>query len=152
MFYKKTTFLTAMALWREKAEVCGFSPKTVRNTETTMKMLAKFMSPTTDLRHFSAAEYGRVLKRIKMSGYTAETVCDLNATLRKFVNLAFKKRLIRRNVLVETDNLRIASQSRAQVIPREHFLKIIARTQRREYRFLLTLLYYTSRIFMNLKW
>ncbi len=144
MLYKKVTFLTAMELWREKAETCGFSPKTIRNTETTLKMLLRFVSPKMDLRSFSAAEYGRVLKQIKMSGYAAETICDLNATLKKLVNLAFKKRLIRRNVLAETDNLRVASQSKARVIPREHFLKIIAQTRRREYRFLLTLLYCTG--------
>ncbi|MBQ3294105.1 site-specific integrase [Candidatus Saccharibacteria bacterium] len=144
MRYKKVTFLTAMELWRRKAELNKFSPKTVKNTQTHLQMLERFMSKEMSLKHFTVGEYERVLTRIMTSGYSPETVYDLNATLRKLINLAFKRHLIARNILPEVDILRIESRREVRVIPREHFEKIVLATERESYRFLWTLLYYAG--------
>ncbi|MBR3233008.1 site-specific integrase [Candidatus Saccharibacteria bacterium] len=144
MLYRKVTFLTVMELWREKAESNGFSPKTVRNTESFTKMLGRFVPLEGRLKRFTAEEYELVVAQMKRAGYAPETVRDLIATLRKLLNLAFRKRLVRRNVLDKTESLRMRERYEARVIPFADFEKIVAWTERREYRFLFTLLYYSG--------
>lgn len=144
MHYKKVTFLTAVELWRKKAELGQFSPKTVQNTETFVRMLGRFVPLEMRLGRFSASEYERAVEQMKRTGYAAETIHDLTATLRKLVNLAFRKRLVRRDVLAGAEKVPLRAESRARVIPREEFERIVARTRKVEYRFLWTLLYYAG--------
>ena len=142
--FKKATFWTAVELWREKAKFNGFSPKTVRNTETFVRMLAQFVPLTTSLEKFTAEEYERVVAQMRASGYAPETVHDLNATMRKLLNLAVRRKLVRKNILTEVENLRVARRREARVIPAGDFEKIIARTEQVRYRFLFNLLYYAG--------
>ena len=144
MLYKKVTFETAVELWREKAEFNGFSPKTVRNTEAFVKMLGQFVPLETSLGRFSVKNYERAIGKMRVSKYAPETIMDLNATMRKLLNLAVKKQLVRKNILARADNLRMGERREARVIPREHFRKILAGTEQEKYRFLFTLLYYAG--------
>lgn len=155
MLYKRATFETAVELWREKAERMQFSPKTVRNTETFVGMLARFVPLNRNLGRFTADEFEQAVTQMRVAGYAPETVHDLVTTLRKLLNLSVRKKLVRRNVFEEVENPRRHEQRKTRVISYSDFASIAGWLDEREYRrngentyhkyrFLFTLLYYSG--------
>lgn len=65
--------------------------------------------------------YYKFCADIRAHGYADETLRSINATFRKLINLAYKKKLIKENVLYFADNMRTKQKEDYRVISKEDF-------------------------------
>ena len=88
-------------------------------------------------------------------GYSEETLHSINATFRKIINLAYKKKLIKENVLNIADNIKTKQKEKYRVISKEEFDMLdryfkdnkfyrLGENNYPKYRLLFNILYYTG--------
>ena len=150
---KDITLKGAYELWKIKAEGQNFSPVTIINTYKYMNIIYRFLPADTKLRDIDEDTYYRFCGDLRAVGYAEETMRSVNATFRKLLNLAYKKRLIDENILDFADNMKTGQKSDYRVIEKEDFDKLDIYFRQREYwrnginnypkyRLLFNLLYY----------
>jgi len=113
---KDITLEGAVELWKIKARTSPkkFSPVTVKNTEEHMNMIYQFVPKETKLKNITEEVYYKFCSDCREHKYSDETLHSLNATFRKLIRLAYKKHLLKENILDFTDNLRACSKSSKQ--------------------------------------
>lgn len=152
---KDITLAGAFELWKLKADTQGFSPVTISNTEDHMKMIYQFIHRDTRLKDITEQVYLQFCSDIKNHGYADETLHSINATFRKLINLCYKKKLIKENILDYSDNLRTKAKETYRLIEHDEFMQLQAYFRDNKfvrlgvdnypiYRFLVYLLYYTG--------
>lgn len=142
-------------LWKNKAVGQKYSPNTIKNTEQQMKMIYQFLPAQTKLKDITEDVYYKLSADCRNHGYSEETLHSINATFRKMINLAYKKKLITENILTYTDNIKTRQKEDYKTISKEEFEKISAffqhnkfvrlgRNNYPKYRLLFNILYYTG--------
>lgn len=150
---KDITLEGAFELWKIKAQGQDFSPVTINNTTQQMQMIYQFIPKDTKLKDIDEDVYYKFCADIRKHGYADETLSSINATFRKMINLAYKKKLINDNVLNYADNMRTKQKEDYRVISKEEFDEIDKYFKENEfwrlgvnnypkYRLLFNLLYY----------
>lgn len=142
------TLQGAFELWKNKARAQDYSPATVVNTEQHIRMLSEFIPMDTAIQNITEDVYEDIFARCR-SKYKDETIKTLNATLRKLINLAYKKRLLGENPLVRMDNVKTKKTDKVRVITTGEWKKIDSffNSEKRKYkklRFMVNILYYTG--------
>ncbi len=140
-------FYDLLKLYKVYAAARGFSPKTIRSTEVNLKMIGKILPLGTRIRKFNGKKYEDFLVKLRASDYSAETIYDLNATLRKLVNLGIKRELIKGNPLKNSGNITLKSNEKYRLISKAEFSEIKGYFKERgeiQYEFLFSLLYYSG--------
>ena len=150
---KDITLEGAFELWKIKAQGQDFSPVTINNTTQHMTMIYQFLPQSTKLKDIDEDVYYKFCSDIRKHGYADETLYSINATFRKMINLAYKKRLIKENVLDYADNMKTKQKEDYKVVSKEEFDEIDKYFKENEfwrlgvnnypkYRLLFNLLYY----------
>ena len=150
---KDITLQGAFELWKIKAQGQDYSPVTINNTTQQMSMIYQFLPASTKLKDIDEEVYYKFCSDIRKHGYADETLYSINATFRKMINLAHKKRLINDNVLNYADNMRTKQKEDYRVVSKEEFDEIDKYFKENEfwrlgvnnypkYRLLFNLLYY----------
>ena len=121
---KDITLSGAFELWKIKAKGQDFSPVTIDNTEQHMAMIYQFLPEETKLKDITEEVYYKFCSDIREHGYADETLRSINATFRKLINLCYKKKLIKENVLDYADNMRTKQKEDYRVISKEEFDEI----------------------------
>ena len=121
---KDITLKGALELWKIKAKAQDFSPVTISNTESYMKMVYQFLPEDTKLKDIDESVYEKFCADIRAHGYSEESLRSINASFRKLINLAHKKKLIRENVLNYAENMNLRKKEDYKVIPKEDFDKL----------------------------
>lgn len=152
---KDITLQGVFDLWKNKAGGQNFSPVTIRNTEQQMKMIYQFLPAETKLKDITEDVYYKLSADCRNHGYSEETLHSINATFRKMINLAYKKKLITENILAYSDNVKTKQKEDYKTISKEEFEKIDAYFHYNKfvrlgvdnypkYRLLFNILYYTG--------
>lgn len=152
---KDITLGGAFELWKLKATTQGFSPVTISNTEDHMKMIYQFIHKDIRLKDITEQVYLQFCSDIKNHGYADETLHSINATFRKLINLCYKKKLVKENILDYSDNLKTKTKETYRLIEHDEFMQLQAYFRDNKfvrlginnypiYRFLVYLLYYTG--------
>lgn len=150
---KEITLQGVFELWKIKAKGQNFSPVTIYNTERYMKIIYKFLPPDTKLKDINEDVYYKFCTDIRAYGYSEESLSTINATFRKLINLAYKKKLIEENILNYADNMRLVRKTDYRVIEKREFDEIDWYFKNKEfwhvginnypkYRLLFNILYY----------
>lgn len=119
---KDVTLHTIFELWKTKAEAVNYSKVTIRNTEQHMNMIYQFLDKDTKLKDITEETYYELASKCRSYGYSDETLHSINATFRKLINLAFKKKLLKENILLSADNIRTSQKSEYRLITHDEFL------------------------------
>ena len=122
---KDITLEDAYKLWLVRAETQNFSPASVKNTASYLKMLYKFIPKETNMNDITSDMYEKVMNKVRKYGYSDETIRNVNATFRKLIHLCYRKKLVATNILEYADNIRTKSKSSYRIIPKEEFDSII---------------------------
>lgn len=155
---KDVTLAGMYEIWENQhIAVSGGSPVTVNNTQCYLRMLSQFISLDTKLKDITEDTYIDLCAKLRRHGYSDETLHNLNATFRKLINLAYKKKLIRENILDFADNMRTKQKDSDsyRLITRDEFkmLDVYFKTNRymklgidvyKQYRVIINLLYYSG--------
>ncbi|MFG6329873.1 MAG: phage integrase SAM-like domain-containing protein [Lachnospiraceae bacterium] len=91
---KDITLKGIFELWKIKAEAQDFSPVTIRTTAQHIQMIYKFLPDFTKFKDIDEDVYYRLCSDVRNYKYADETLHGINATFRKMINLAYKKKLI----------------------------------------------------------
>ena len=96
-----------------------------------------------------------LIARCREYGYAEETIWNINACLRKLINLAYKNRYLKENPIIFWDSPRINPKTERHVIPVEDYCKLEKYFAENEfwrlgenhyplYRFMVQILYWTG--------
>lgn len=152
---KDITLGGAYELWKIKAQGQNYSPVSISNTEQQMRMIYQFLPEDTKLKDITEDVYYKFSADCRQHGYSDETLHSINATFRKMINLAYKKKLIKENILHTADNIRTKQKDDYRTISKEEFEQIDGYFQNNKfvrlgvnnypkYRLLFNILYYTG--------
>lgn len=152
---KDITLQGAFDLWKIKMQANDSSPVTIRNTEQHLRMISQFIPLETRLKDITEDTYLKFCSDIRTHGYSDETLYSLNATFRKLINLAYRKRLIKENMLNYADNMKTKQKEDYRMIEHEEFELLdtyfknnkfvrLGVNNYPKYRLLINLLYYTG--------
>ncbi len=152
---KDITLQGAYDLWLIKAEGQNFSPVSIKNTRQQIRMVYRFVPATTKLKDIDEEVYYKFCSDIRKYGYSEETIHSINATFRKMINLAYKKKLIKENILNYADNIKTKKKEDYKTISKEEFCKIDKYFKENDfwrmgvnnypkYRLMFNILYYTG--------
>ena len=86
-----------------------------------MKMIYQFLPKDTKLKDITEEIYIKFCADIRNHGYAEETLHSINATFRKLINLAYKKKLISENILDYADNMKTKQKEDYKVVSKEDF-------------------------------
>lgn len=142
------TLQGAFELWKNKARAQDYSKATIINTEQHIRMLSEFIPMDTEIRNITEDVYEDIFARCR-GKYKDETIKTLNATLRKLINLAYKKRLLGENPLARMDNVKTKKTEKVRVITTGEWKKIdgffdSGKKKYKKLRFMVNILYYTG--------
>lgn len=152
---KEFTLEDALQLWKDKAQANQYSVMTVRNTEQQFNMIIKFMSPKIAINLITEEMYLSLIAKCREYGYSEETVWNINACIRKLINLAYKNRYIAENPITFWDSPHINQGTKRYVIAYEDFERLsnyfykskymkLGDNPYPKYYFLVNLLYFTG--------
>ncbi len=152
---KDITLQGAYDLWLIKAEGQNFSPVSIKNTRQQIRMVYRFVPATTKLKDIDEEVYYKFCSDIRKYGYSEETIHSINATFRKMINLAYKKKLIKENILNYADNIKTKKKENYKTISKEEFCEIDKYFKENDfwrmgvnnypkYRLMFNILYYTG--------
>ncbi|MCM1541570.1 MAG: site-specific integrase [Blautia sp.] len=152
---KDITLQGAFDLWKIKMQANNSSPVTIRNTEQHLRMISQFIPLETRLKDITEETYLKFCSDIRSHGYADETLYSLNASFRKLINLAHKKRLIKENILDYADNMKTKQKEDYRLIEYEEFELLdtyfknnnfvrLGVNNYPKYRLLINLLYFTG--------
>ena len=147
------TFEGALELWKREAIADGLSPITVRNTEQHFQVLTKFLPAKVKMKDITIDMYKDTLNKCKAADYTDESVHSYNATFRKLINVAYRKKFISHNILVGEKNIKTKQKKDYRLVtPKEYRMldeyfakggfKRNGIDNFKEYRLLIAILYY----------
>lgn len=150
---KEITLQGIYDLWENKAKGQNFSPVTIKNTKQHMRMIYQFLPEETKLKDITEDVYYKLSADCRNHGYAEETLHSINATFRKMINYAYKKKLIKENILSYADNVRTKQKDDYRVIDKEEFSKLdiyfannsfvrLGINNYPKYRLLINILYY----------
>lgn len=145
----------ALSLWIDKAEVNRYSPVSIGNTRQQFNMITRFWTPSIAIENISEEGYLHLIAQCREYGYSEETIWNINACLRKLINLAYKNRYISENPIDFWDSPRIKPGAKRYVIPLAEYEKIekyfrenkfmrLGHDCHAEYVFLVAILYWTG--------
>ncbi len=86
-------------IWKQEAEVDNFSKITIRNTEQQIKMIDQFVPLTTKMKNINEETYNYLISCCRKKGYSEETLHNINACFRKLIRVAYRKDLLKINIL-----------------------------------------------------
>lgn len=149
------TLQGTLELWKIKMQANNSSPVTIRNTEQYLRMISQFIPLETRVKDITEDAYLKFCSDIRMYGYSEETLYILNATLRKLINLAYQKRLVKDNILAYADNMKTKTKETYRLVGHVEFELLNSYFENNrfvrlgvdnypKYRLLLNLLYYTG--------
>ncbi len=115
------TLSDALNLWESKANAQNLSPVTIANTHAQFKIICRILPPEMDVSQINEDVYYEFASKCRSMGYSDETIAIVNASLRKLINLCYRKRLIRENVLDYCDNIRTTKKCDYRTIPRSAY-------------------------------
>ena len=152
---KEITLQGIFDVWKNQAQARNFSPTSIRNTTQQFNMICNFLNKDTKLKDITEDVYYKFSSDCREYGYAEETLHSINATFRKFINLAYKKKLIKDNFLHKCENIRTEQKDDYKMLTKDEFDEIdiyfkthkfvrLGRDNYPTYRFLFTLLYYTG--------
>lgn len=152
---KDITLQGAFDLWKIKMQANNSSPVTITNTEQHLRMISQFIPLESRLKDITEETYLKFCADIRSHGYSDETLHSLNATFRKLINLAYKKKLITENILDYADNMKTKQKEEYRLVEHDEFELLDAYFKNNgfvrlgvnnypKYRLLLNLLYYTG--------
>lgn len=121
---KEITLQGAHEIWKIKAQGQNYSVVTLRNTEQQMDMIYKFIPKDTKLRDITEDVYYKFSADCRAYGYSEETLRSINATFRKMLNLSYKKKLLKENMLHSADNIRTKQKDEYKILTKEEFDKL----------------------------
>ena len=93
-------------VWKFNAKSENFSVITFRNTEQQMKMIYQFLPKDTKLKNITQKVYRQLIIDCRNKGYSEETLHNINACLRKMLNIAESQGYISQNPLAKVDNIK----------------------------------------------
>ena len=147
------TLSMAWELWENKAIAQNLSPVTILNNKDQFRMITKSIPADTLIGDITEDDYYEFAVKSRSLGYSEETIMLINGTLRKLINLCYKRQLITDNILTHCDNIRTVKKEDYRVISFEEYTMIDAYLEEKAssragnndyYRFLFALLYYTG--------
>ena len=147
------TLSMAWELWENKAIAQNLSPVTILNNKDQFRMITKSIPADTLIGDITEDDYYEFAVKSRSLGYSEETIMLINGTLRKLINLCYKRQLITDNILTHCDNIRTVKKEDYRVISFEEYAMIDAYLEEKAssragnndyYRFLFALLYYTG--------
>ena len=147
------TLSMAWELWENKAIAQNLSPVTILNNKDQFRMITKSIPADTLIGDITEDDYYEFAVKSRSLGYSEETIMLINGTLRKLINLCYKRQLINDNILTHCDNIRTVKKEDYRVISFEEYTMIDAYLEEKAssragnndyYRFLFALLYYTG--------
>lgn len=152
---KDITLEGAYKLWETKAKAMNYSPVSINNTQQHCGMIYKFLPKETKIKNITEEVYYKFASECRKHGYSEETLHSLNATFRKLINLCYKKKLVKKNILSYCDNIKTKDKEDYRVITKDEFDLIdnyfknhkfirLGVNNYPKYRFLFNLLYYTG--------
>lgn len=121
---EKDTELTlagALELWKKHALQQDLSPITVRNTTQHYQVIIKYIPKETKMKNLTEDIYLDAMASARADGYSEESLHSYNATLRKFVNLAYKKGFISNNFLDKSDNFPTKSKNDYRLVTQDEY-------------------------------
>ena len=122
---KEITLQGAYDLWEQMIVATkDGSPVTIRNTQQHMRMISQFIPLETKMKDISEDVYLKFCADIRKHKYSDETLRSLNATMRKLINLCYKKRLINENILSYVDNMRTQTKDDYKIMTKAEFDKL----------------------------
>lgn len=143
---ERITLQGAYELWKNRAKTQNYSKATIINTEYYIKMLNTFIPLDTPINEITEKIYEDVFVKCRLK-YEDETIKTLNATFRKLINLAYKKKLVEENPLARADNVKAGKTKKIRIIPNEEWEKIndyFDDNKNVRFKFMLNILYYTG--------
>lgn len=117
---KDITFEGMLEVWKQQAEFKSYSPVTVQNTMQHVRMLKPYVGDI-KLKDITEDSYIEICNKLKHAGYSDESLRSLISTIRKFINLAYRKHYIKSNILAFVDNPRLKQKEDYTVIEKEVF-------------------------------
>lgn len=149
------TLNEALDLWMNKAEANSYTKISIRNTKQQFDMITKFWSKDLPIAVITEDMYLNLIARCREYGYAEETIWNINACLRKLINLAYKNRYLKENPIIFWDSPRINPKTERHVIPVEDYCKLEKYFAENEfwrlgenhyplYRFMVQILYWTG--------
>lgn len=111
-------------LWVDKATANNFSPKSLKNTKQAFQVIDKFLGKEFKIKDVNESVYLGLFARLRQHGYAEATLATLNANFRKFINLAYRRNLVKENPLHKSEAISTEEKNDRRVIPYYHFLKI----------------------------
>lgn len=121
---KDITLAGIYELWKVKAKAVNYSVVTISNTEQHMRMIYQFLDKDTKLKDITEETYYKLASDCRNHNYSDETLHSINSTFRKMINLAYKKKLIKENILHSADNIRTTQKSEYRLINYDEFLDL----------------------------
>ena len=152
---KDITLSGAFDLWKIKAKGQNYSQVTLNNTEQHMNMIYQFLPAETKIKDITEEVYYKFCSDVRSHNYADETIRSINATFRKLINLCYKKKLVKENILDYADNIKTRSKEDYRVISKEEFDELDNYLKNNsfyrlgvncypKYRLLVNILYYTG--------
>lgn len=149
------TLKDALSLWEAKAAAQNLSPVTVQNTRAQFKIICRVLPANTCISDITEDIYYDFILKCRNLGYGEESISIINGSLRKLINLCYRKKLIADNILDYCDSIKTAKKEDYKTISKkaydridEYFTKSTFPHSNPEYvvkyRFLFSLLYYTG--------
>ena len=134
-------------LWLDIACAKQLSPVSVRNTRNSYNRICRFLPADTKLDEITEGAYYRLISSCRDHGYSNETIRDINATIKKFFNLAERKHIISNNVFHYCETVKIKRKDDHRVIEPAEMSEINAyfsSSGKTIYKAFFNLLYYTG--------
>lgn len=147
------TFEGALELWLKYAKQKNLSASTVRNTKQHYQVITKYIPKYTKLKNLTEDIYLDAMSSARADGYSEESLHSYNATFRKFVRLAYRKKLISTNFLDLADNFPTEQKKGYRLVTHEEYELLDQYFAKggfvrqgvdnfKEYRLLIAILYY----------
>lgn len=143
----------ALELWKREAISDNLSPITIRNTEQHFAVLIKFLPAQVKMKDITIDMYKDTLNNCRAAGYTDESIHSYNATFRKLINVAYRKKFISHNILTGEKNFKTKQKKDYRLVTPEEYRMLDEYFAKggfkrngidnfKEYRLLISILYY----------
>lgn len=114
----------ALDLWLKKAKANMYSPVSIGNTRQQYNMITKFWSPEMPLIAITEDQYLDLIYDCREYGYAEETIWNINACLKKLINIAYKNHRIEAKPTDFWDSPRIQTGAKRNVIPYKDYERL----------------------------
>lgn len=115
------TFGGALELWKREAIADNLSPITIRNTEQHFAVLSKHLPAMVKMKDITIDMYKDTLNKCRAEGYQEESLHSYNATFRKLINTAYRKKHINHNILTGEKNFRTDAKKEYRLVTADEY-------------------------------